>query len=162
MLTIQGRMIPAINSTGGQSLGTVFSAIAAEQNDSDIIEFQSTSIGIRTLVNGELIIVPIEIPAQYTNVIITNKGNNTYRAIFSSGASLEVKHENGFLARLTVSLSANYLGIVSGLLGLFNGYEGDDLLPRGGISLSRDPSPETIHYDFGLTCRLLFYPSNVQ
>lgn len=154
-------MIPATNSTGGQSLGTVFSAIAAKQNDSDTIEFQSTSIGIRTLVNGELVIVSIEIPAQYTNVIIAYKGNNTYRAVFSSGASLEVKHEYGFLARLTVSLSTNYLGIVSGLFGLFNGYEGDDLLPRGGIPLPRDPSPETIHYEFGLTCRLLGYLSNV-
>lgn len=154
-------MIPATNSTGGQSLGTVFSAIAAKQNDSDTIEFQSTSIGIRTLVNDELVIVSIEIPAQYTNVIIAYKGNNTYRAVFSSGASLEVKHEYGFLARLTVSLSANYLDIVSGLFGLFNGYEEDDLLPRGGIPLPRDPSPETIHYEFGLTCRLLGYLSNV-
>jgi len=43
---------------------------------------------------------------------------------------------------------------VRGLLGNFNGLSDDDLLSRGGQTLSSNATEETIHFNFGETCEL--------
>lgn len=154
-LTVQGRMIPIATSGGASSNGTVFSAIVAKQDNSDTVEFQYSFIGLRALVNGDWVIVESDTPAQFNNVAVRNKGSNTYGAVFTSGAYIEVKQENGYLALVSVSLPDTYKGVTDGLLGHFDGMTQSDLVPRTGGALSRNPSMEDIHFQFGLTCKIL-------
>ena len=153
ILTIQGRMVPISNSEGNELLGTVFSAVVAKQSDSDTVEFQSSYNAIRALVNGEWILIDTDTPAYYMNVTIRKKGNDTYSAIFSRGAALEVKHENGYLASVIISLPDSFRGATRGLLGVFDGNTRNDFsLPNGVLLPVTGIDTETIHDQFGLSC----------
>lgn len=153
LLTVQGRMIPVTNE-GKESLGTVFSAVVAKGSTSDTVEFQYSLFGIRTLVNGKWIVVDTGMSAKYTSVVVRNRGNDTYSALFSTGAAVEVKGDSGFLSRVVVSLPDSFQHITAGLLGVFSGDIRDDLLPQNGSPLPRDVDAETLHYEFGLSCKL--------
>lgn len=148
VLTVQGRMIPLLTANG-----TVFSAIAAKQNNSDIIEFHYSVFGLRVLVSSDWVIIDNELPSHFTHVTVRNKGSNRYGATFSSGAYIEVKQESGFLALVGISLPDSYKDITYGLMGHFNGQTQNELVSRDGSLLPRDPTSENIHYDFGLSCK---------
>ena len=153
--TLQGRMIPAENDGGTESLGTVFSAIVAKQNDSDVIELRRSVTGILTFVNNMEIELEVSLPEAYNNVTITNEGNDTYSALFSSGVYLEVKQRNGFLSGIAVSLPRTFLGLTQGLMGVYNNDPSDDLLPRNSSTpLPLNSSIEKVHYEFGVTCKM--------
>ena len=77
----------------------------------------------------------------------------TFSASFSSGAYLEVKEMNGFIAVFIVNLPKQYKGLTRGLMGNYNGDISDDLIPKGSNeSLPLNSSLQTIHEQFGLTC----------
>ena len=161
---LQGRMVPAANVDGGDSLATVFSAIVAKQNDSDTVEFRSTPIGIQLLINGLVVELGSSIPEEFNNVTISIRDVDTFEneerastlgAVFTSGVYVEVKQENRFLSAITVSLHPVYIDSTRGLLGVYNKDSSDDLLPRNApIPLPLDSTLEVIHYNFGLTCML--------
>ena len=161
---LQGRMVPAKNVDGGDSLATVFSAIVAKQNDSDTIEFRSTPIGIQLLVNGLVVELGSPLPEEFNNVIVSirevdifggEERASTLGAVFTSGVYVEVKQDNGFLCVITASLHPVYIDSTRGLLGVYNKDLNDDLLPRNtSIPLPLNSTWETIHYYFGLTCML--------
>ena len=80
---------------------------------------------------------------------------STLGAVFTSGVYVEVKQDNGFLCVITVSLHPVYIDFTRGLLGVYNKDLSDDLLPRNtSIPLPLTSTWETIHYYFGLTCKL--------
>ena len=153
--TLQGRMVPAEDTNGSSVLATVFSAIVGKQADSDTVQFELTQNGTTAFVNGEPLDFSDLSEQEFNNVTVTDLGNNTLSATFSSGAYLEAKEENGVISVLIVSLPESFNGIQStGLMGSFNGNSSDDLLPNFGTNpLPLNSSPQEIHELFGLTCK---------
>ena len=152
--TLQGRMVNVANQDGATARATVFSAIVAREGDSDVVQFEvlSPEKSIVAFVNGQEVDFTV-VEQEFANVTVTDLGNQTLSATFSSGAYLEVQQENGILSSVVVSLPETYKDLkTQGLLGTYN--TSDDLQPRSG----RQPLPSNstlldIHYLFGLTCK---------
>ena len=153
--TLQGRMVDIANENGTAASATVFSAIAAREGESDIVQFEiSTNDTIAAFVNGEEVDFSI-VEQEFKNVTVTDLGNNTLSATFSSGAYLEVQHENGIISSVVVSLPESYKDTdTQGLLGSFNGDTTDDLQPKlRELPLPLNSTLQEIHKYFGLTCK---------
>ena len=158
MFTLQGRMVEAENSSGLPARATVFSAVVAKQRDSDIVEFRRSRRGLDALVNG--VMVDFEnLPRQdFNNVTLSDLGNHMLSALFSSGAYVQAKLENGIISVLLVSLPDSFYNATYGLMGVFNKDITDDLMIRNSNEhLPLDSLSDTIHQNFGLTCKPLIY-----
>ena len=177
--TLQGRMVPAEDADGSSVLATVFTAVVGKQSDSDTVQFELTENGTTAFVNGEPLDFSDLSEQEFNNVTVSDLGNSTLSATFSSGAYLEVKEENGIISVLVVSLPESFRGtLTTGLMGSFNGNVSDDLLPNLGADplsldscsvrlfngsmdnrknqgnpLPLDSSLQEIHELFGLTCK---------
>ena len=151
--SLQARMVPI----GNDSQGTVFTAIVSQQSDSDRVQFEVGENGTIVLVNGEQIDFTDIKEQEFFNVTVTDLGNSSFSAIFSTGAYMKVREENGFFALLVISLPEIFKEIsTSGLMGSFNGNISDDLLPNEGLTpLSLNSTIQEIHENFGLTCKLI-------
>lgn len=152
--TLQGRMIDAVDASGNPVAATVFSAIVGRQNDSDTVQFEVSLRGVDVLVNGVLVdfqTLPQQV--EFTNVILTDLGNNTVSAQFSSGAYIQVTEELEILSQLFFSLPDTFQTTTRGLLGNFNGDTSDDLVPRFSTTpIPSNSSLEDIHSEVGVTC----------
>ena len=159
--TLQARMVEATDGGGNNVQATVFSAVVAKQNDSDTVQFEVSRRGLDALVNGRRIVLT-DVPQQeFTNVIVTDKGNRTISAQFLDGAFVEVREENGIISVLLVNLPDSLRGVTRGLMGNFNGNPSDDLIPKsGGEPLSVGSSMQEIHQQFGVTCEFIFYQTH--
>ena len=155
---LQGRMVDAVDESGNSVAATVFSAVVCRQSDSDTVQFEVSRRGVDVLVNGVFVdfqTLPQQV--EFTNVILTNLGNNTVSAQFSSGAFIQVTEELEILSQLLFSLPDTFQGVTRGLLGNFNGDTSDDFLPRfSNTPIPTDSVLQDIHFDFGVTCGLLF------
>ena len=153
--TLQGRMVDTANQDGATARATVFSAIVAREGGSDVVQFEvpASESNIVAVVNGQIVDFTI-VEQDFMSVMVTDLGNETLSATFSSGAYLEVQQENGILSSVVVSLPESYKDLkTQGLLGTYNGNTSDDLLPRSGIQpLPSISTPQQIHDVFGLTC----------
>ena len=151
--TLQGRMVEA--TTDIPSTGTIFSALVAKESRSDTAQLQLDPFdGIIALVNGERIDFTDITEQEFNNLTVTDLGNRTIVATFSSGAFLKVQEENGIISLLIVSLPSSYQNKTRGLMGNYNGDKSDDLIPRGATeSLSLDSTLQDIHAKFGVTCK---------
>lgn len=155
-LTVQGRMIEASNTNGTDASGTVFSAVAIKQGNSDIIQFEiDENNDFLCLVNGERVDFSEFKTEEFNNVTVSSLNeNNTFSTTFSRGAFIKVQANNGFISVLIVSLPDEFRGLTRGLMGNFNGNMNDDLIPNGGgPALPLNSSLQTIHDNFGLTCK---------
>ena len=156
--TLQGRMIQAISSNQTLSRGTVFSTVVAKQNNSDAVQFEINEDGVTldVLVDGNFITFDDLYEQIFDNVILTDLENNTIGAIFSSGAYIEAKADNGIISVLIVSLPDSFKGTTRGLMGIYNNDTSDDLTARGTtFSVPVDSSLEEIHYQFGISCKYI-------
>ena len=161
--SVQARMVPANNTLGGDSLGTVFTAIVSQERDSDRVQFEVVDDEIIVLVNGEEIDFSIIKEQEFSNVTIYDLENSTFSASFSTGAYIEASEENGFFSLLIVSLPETFKEKkISGLMGSFNGEILDDLLPNEGtVPLSLNSTIQEIHEKFGLTCESRMRNNNI-
>jgi len=155
--SLQGRMVAAVDSGGQPVQATVFSAIAAKEMYSSVVQIQLTQDlqSLEMLVDGEQVDFS-ELPEQsFTNVTVSDRGNNSFSAFFFSGVYVEARASNGFISTLLTSLSDRYQDETQGLMGNFNGNSSDDLMYRGGtMELSLDMATLSEIHNFGLTCKL--------
>ena len=153
--TLQARMVPIISSTSDTPKATVFTAILARELYSDTVQFEIINKQIAVIVSGTKVDFSSINEHVFTNVTVTNLGNDTFSVIFSSGAYLEVREENEIFSILIVNLPQEFKEKnTRGLMGSFNGNTSDDLLPRlGQVPLSLNASLREIHEQFGLTCK---------
>lgn len=143
------------------SLGsaTVFSACVAKTDVSSTVQFEvhtkDNAISLTCLVNGEKIDFNVLKSQEFANVTISDLGNNSLSATFTSGAFLQAQEENGFMSVISVGLPNSYHGYKTrGLMGIFNDDRSDDLSPRGStIPLPLNSTLQIIHNDFGITCK---------
>ena len=148
---LQGRMVPATGVNETQVAATVFSSIVAKQGDSDGVQFVMSRRGVDVLVNGTRIEDVTEIP--YDGVTIFLQENSTFRAVFSSGAFVEAREENGDALSVIVSLPESFRGKTRGLMGTYNGDTSDDLVPQSGTNpIPPNSTILEIHELFGTTC----------
>ena len=158
--TVHGRMVPVKDENNNDLKATVFSAIVAKQGDSDAVQFELQGSGddlsIVTYVGGEEIDFSELRVQEFNNVTVTDTGNNTLNAIFSSGAYMTVAELNGIISTLIVYLPEIYRGNTRGLLGNYNNNTLDDLLRKGTtLPLSLNAPLKQIHDWFGMSCKLL-------
>ena len=101
--TLQGRMVDTANQDGATARATVFSAIVAREGDSDVVQFEvlSPEKSIVAFVNGQEVDFTI-VEQDFMNVTVTDLGNQTLSATFSSGAYLEVQQVNVILSSVVV------------------------------------------------------------
>ena len=160
MFTLQGRMVEAENSNGSSVNATVFSAVAAKQYNSDAVQFRRSRRGLDALVNGAMINFA-NLPRQdFNNVVLSDMGNQTLSALFSSGAYIQAKVENEIISVLLVSLPDSFYNSTFGLMGVFNNDKNDDLLIKNSTeNLPLDSRNDEIHWQFGLSCKLFKYES---
>lgn len=152
--SLQARMIPVNNVFGNGPQATVFTAIVCKQADSDTVQFEITENGTIALINGEQIDFTDIKEQEFSNVTISDLGNSSFSASFSSGTYVEAREENNIFSVLIISLPEMFKGTdTSGLMGSFNSNIFDDLLPNEGTEpLSLNSTIQEIHETFGLTC----------
>ena len=153
---LQGRMVapPSFTSNETTLSGSVFSALVAKEENADTVQFEIVEQGLVSLVNGRIVDFSVLPSQSFVNVTLSGYGNNTISASFLSGATISVTGRNQIITDIVVTLPDTFRHTTQGLLGQFNGDPTDDLLPRNNsISLPLNASLETIHYNFGLTCK---------
>ena len=153
---LQGRMVEQPRSNDSNqtiSGGTVFGAFVAKENNSDTVQFEINQEGLVALVNGDLVDFGMVVSQRFANVTVSDNGNGTLSADFTSGNSIQVTERNGIISDILITISNKYFNRTRGLLGQFNGDTTDDLRPaNSSVPLPLNSSPEMIHYRFGLTC----------
>ena len=160
--TLQGRMIGIREVLASLNFATVFSAVVGKQNDSDIVQFEinQQQNGIDIIVGGKMINLDGIFQENFNNVTIYNLGDDTYIAAFSTGCSIKVKEENGFISVFSVTAPSSFKGLTRGIMGNYNGDTTDDLIARNGTEpLLHNSSIEVIHNEFGITCKEPLIPS---
>ena len=155
--TLQGRMID-IREVLAISFNPaiVFSAVVGKQNDSDTVQFEINQQrnGIDIIVDGKMVNLDGLFLETFNEVTVFNLGNKTFAATFSSGCSIKVKEENGFISVFSVTAPSSFKGLTRGILGNYNGDTTDDLIARNSnVPLPHDSSIEVIHKEFGITCK---------
>ena len=153
---LQGRMVETQTSNHSNhtvSSGTVFGAFVAKENDSDTVQIELNQEGLVALVNGETVDFSMLLSQKFANVTVSDKGNGTLSADFTSGSSIQVTERNGIISDILITVSNEYFNRTRGLLGQFNRDSSDDLRPANtSVPLPLNSSLEVIHYQFGLTC----------
>ena len=150
---LQGRMVEQPRRNNSISGGTVFGAFVAKENDSDSVQFELNQQGFVALVNGDSVDFGMLVSQRFANVTVSDKGNGTLSADFTSGTSIQVTEKNGIISDILITIPNEYFNRTRGLLGQFNRDTTDDLRPANtSVPLPLNSSPEMIHYQFGLTC----------
>ena len=163
--TLHGRMeeVSMVNGNPASG-GTVFTALVARQSNSDTIQFELRE-ELYPRINGAVDMFTDLNEKTFTNVIVQRKGNDSFSAAFSSGVYIEVSAVTQsnlapYISVVIVSMPASYQGLTRGLMGNYNGDTADDLVPRsGGDPLPLNSSLNTLHWDFGVTCRFNWHCS---
>ena len=157
--TLHGRMEEASTVDGSAATGgTVFTALAARQSDSDTVQFELNG-ELYPRINGVVDRFTDLNEKTFTNVTIKRLGNDSFSAAFSSGVYIEVRAVTEssltpYISVVIVSMPTSYQGQTRGLMGNYNGEPADDLVPRsGGEPLPLNSSLSTLHWNFGVTCR---------
>ena len=153
--TVNGGTNQTVNGGTNQTVngGTVFAAFVAKESDSDTVQFELNQEVLVALVNGETVDFGMVVSQRFANVTVSDKGNGTLSADFTSGTSIQVTERNGIISDILITVSNEYLNRTRGLLGQFNQDSSDDLRPAdSSVPLPLNSSLERIHYQFGLTC----------
>ena len=151
-------MIEVKTSLGSVADATVFSACVAKEESSSTVQFEIETVdnitSMITIIDGKRINLDEIKSQEFNNVTVTDSGNNTLSATFSSGAFLLVQEKNGFISVVIVSLPESFKSKTKGLMGPYNNDKTDDLIPKGnGTILSLNSTLQEIHEKFGITCK---------
>ncbi len=153
--TLHGRMDTILTSEGMPTPGTVFTSLVARQNQTNTtVQFNLRPTGVRIRLDGTVVSFGDleQIITEY--ISLSTNGDNTVSAVFSEGAKMEIKTENGIISVMLITLPSSLKGKTRGLMGNFNGDPNDDLVPRSDTKpISPTSSLEDIHNMFGITCK---------
>ena len=150
----QCRLEQAVDASGLLTQATVFTAIVAKTNTSDVVQMEVVNGNeIEICVNGVVLDFSITTSQWYAGVAVTRRVNGTVSLSFDGGYFMEVGGENDILSLMKVTLPDRERGRTQGLLGNYNGNSSDDLIPRGvSEPIPVGSSLQEIHNQFGITC----------
>ena len=150
----QSRMEQAMGINGTITQATVFTAIVAKTNTSDVVQIEVVNGSeVEVLVNRVAVDFSVAVRQQYFDVAVTQQVNGTVTVTFVGGYFMEVGAENGILSLIKFSLPESARGRTRGLLGNNNGDDSDDFIPRHASEpLPVSSTLEEIHNQFGVSC----------
>ena len=157
-MTIQARTSKAFVNGTRSAKATVFSAVVAKQNNSDVIQAtlddQNDSLDI--LVNGNISLKSKDLSEnqtrEFNNVDLALSQNGSLAITFSSGTSLEVTVLPGLIS-IAVNAPLSLQGQSVGLLGTWNGDINDDFTRPDGTKIPINATEFEVYYGFGEKCK---------
>ncbi|XP_053120715.1 sushi domain-containing protein 2 [Hemicordylus capensis] len=150
-LRLQGRTRRAQLPDGAEAKVTGFSAIAMQENSSDVIEIRipEHSSMLEVLWNHKALNFSEESWMDLKGLFLSTTPGQNVTVMFASGVGVEVQQRGGRLLSLTVLLPEKFLNHTQGLFGVMNNDPWDDLTLRNGTSLhASSSSPEEL-FAFG-------------
>ncbi|PFX32349.1 Mucin-4 [Stylophora pistillata] len=136
----------------GDGTATVFSAAAAKEGNSSIVQVELNDAGIGVLIDGEsfdYISLSNESVILNGSVAVAKPDNNSFLMVFPSGISVTAKAVSGALS-LVLAAPNSFKNQTKGLLGTWNDDPEDDFLTPNGTILPSSANGKNIHYNFGL------------
>ncbi|XP_007439094.1 sushi domain-containing protein 2 isoform X1 [Python bivittatus] len=153
-LRVQGRTRPAKmpnEDEGVEAKVTGFSAIAMQENNSDVIEVRipENSHELEVLLNQRVLNFSEQTWMDLKGLFLYTTPGQNVTVMFSSGAGIEVSGHGGRVLSVTILLPETFQNHTEGLFGLMNGKPQDDLTLRNGTVLDVSSSGPQEHFTFG-------------
>ncbi|XP_063159217.1 sushi domain-containing protein 2 isoform X2 [Candoia aspera] len=153
-LRVQGRTRPAKLPKGDEGVEakvTGFSAIAMQENNSDVVEVRipENSHELEVLLNQRALNFSEQTWMDLKGLFLYTTPGQNVTVMFSSGAGVEVSGYGGRVLSVTILLPEAFQNHTEGLLGLMNGKPQDDLTLRNGTVLDVSSSGPQEHFTFG-------------
>ncbi|XP_072736384.1 sushi domain-containing protein 2 [Ciconia boyciana] len=147
-LRVQGRTQQAQfpNGTGAQVTG--LSAVAMQENNSDVIEVRySQGLNLEVLLNQKVVSFSEQSWMDLKGLFLHSTADQKITLMFSSGAGVEIRGSGGFLT-LTVLLPEKFMNHTQGLFGVMNGNTEDEYTFKNKTTMSVHASPQQL-FEFG-------------
>ncbi|XP_066483592.1 sushi domain-containing protein 2 [Tiliqua scincoides] len=148
-LRVQGRTRRVSWPNGTEARATGFSAIAVQEDNSDVVEIRlpEHSPQLEVLLNHKALSFSEQNWMDLKGLFLATTPGLNVTLMFSSGAGVEVQR-SGRLLSLDVLLPEKFLNHTQGLFGVMNNDPGDDLAFRNGTTLHVSSHPEEL-FAFG-------------
>ncbi|KFQ31238.1 Sushi domain-containing protein 2, partial [Merops nubicus] len=147
-LRVQGRTQQAHfpNGTGAQVTG--LSAVAMQENDSDVIEVRySENFNLEVLLNQKVVDFTEQSWMDLKGLFLHSAADQNITVMFSSGSGVEIRGNGAFLT-LTVLLPEKFINHTQGLFGVMNGNIEDEYTFKNKTTMSVHASPQQL-FEFG-------------
>ncbi|XP_060104318.1 sushi domain-containing protein 2 [Heteronotia binoei] len=148
-LRVQGRARPA-SLNGTEAKATGFSAIAMQENSSDVVEMrllEHPSSTLEVLLNHRALNFSEQTWMDLKGLFLYAVPGTSATVMFSSGVGVEVKG-TGRMLSITILLPEMFLNHTRGLFGVMNGNPLDDFTLRNGTVLPSSSTSEQL-FAFG-------------
>ncbi|RMC05871.1 hypothetical protein DUI87_17414 [Hirundo rustica rustica] len=147
-LRVQGRTKQAHFSNGTGVQGTGLSAVAMQENNSDVIEVRySEDLSLEVLLNQRVLNFSEQTWMDLKGLFLYSTPDQNITVMFSSGSGLEIRGNGGFLT-LTILLPEKFINHTWGLFGVMNGNPEDDYTFKNKTTMSVHASPQQV-FEFG-------------
>ncbi|XP_014109212.1 PREDICTED: sushi domain-containing protein 2 [Pseudopodoces humilis] len=147
-LRVQGRTQQAHLPNGTWAQGTGLSAVAMQENNSDVIEVRySEDLNLEVLLNQRVLSFSEQTWMDLKGLFLYSTPDQNITVMFSSGAGVEIRESGGFLT-LTVLLPEKFINHTRGLFGVMNGNPEDDYTFKNKTTMSVHASPQQV-FGFG-------------
>ncbi|XP_026304213.1 sushi domain-containing protein 2 isoform X1 [Piliocolobus tephrosceles] len=144
-LRVQARAQPGRMSNGTQTRGTGLTAVAVQEDNSDVVEVRlaSGTSGLEVLLNQEVLSFAEQSWMDLKGMFLSVAARDRVSIMLASGAGLEVSVQGPFLS-VSVLLPEKFLTHTHGLLGTLNNDPTDDFTLRSGRVLPPGSSPQEL------------------
>eukprot|EP00076_Gallus_gallus_P045854 XP_025011392.1 sushi domain-containing protein 2 isoform X2 [Gallus gallus] len=147
-LRVQGRTQQARFPNGTQAQVTGLSAVAMQENNSDVIEVRySEDLNLEVLLNQRVVNFSEQSWMDLEGLFLHSTDDQKVTVMFSSGSGMEIRGSGGFLT-LTVLLPEKFMNHTQGLFGVMNGNTEDEFTFKNKTTMSVHASPQQL-FEFG-------------
>lgn len=148
-LTVQGRTQQVTYENGTQAPATGISAVAMQENSSDVIEVRTLGYlnQLQVLLNQEVISFNEQSWMDLKGVFVYSAIPENVTVMFPSGAGVEIRGQ-GQVISVTILLPEKFVNHTEGILGVMNNNPTDDFVFRNGTILPVNATAEQL-FEFG-------------
>ncbi|XP_035196606.1 sushi domain-containing protein 2 [Oxyura jamaicensis] len=147
-LRVQGRTQQAHFPNGTDAQVTGLSAVAMQENNSDVIEVRySEDLNLEVLLNQKVVNFSEQSWMDLKGLFLHSTADQKITVMFSSGSGVEIRGSGGFLT-LTVLLPDKFMNHTQGLFGVMNGNTEDEYTFKNKTTVSVHASPQQL-FEFG-------------